>query len=111
MTDHAQGLPHGDQVRASDTDRENVAEMLRQGYAEGRLNRDELDERCTAAYTAMSCGDLRKLIADLPADFGIQPVPPQASCDPRIFPVWLVVLLVAMGIAWLVVVSMTQVIQ
>ena len=32
----------------------------------GRLSREELDERVTAAYSARTCGELRDLSADLP---------------------------------------------
>jgi hypothetical protein len=40
---------------------------LRDHYAEGRLTHAELDERMTAALTARTFGDLRKIMADLPA--------------------------------------------
>jgi hypothetical protein len=53
-------------IRASDQDRESAAELLREAYAVGRLSRDELDERVTAAYSAKTCGELRDLTADLP---------------------------------------------
>jgi Domain of unknown function (DUF1707) len=53
-------------VRASDAERDQAAEILRAGYAEGRLSRAELDERLTAAYTARTCADLHDLTSDLP---------------------------------------------
>jgi hypothetical protein len=53
-------------VRASDAERDRAAEILRAGYAEGRLGRAELDERLTAAYAAKTRADLHDLTSDLP---------------------------------------------
>jgi hypothetical protein len=53
-------------VRASDAEREQAAEVLRAGYADGRLTRDELDERLGAGYAAKTRADLRSLTSDLP---------------------------------------------
>jgi len=53
-------------VRASDAERDQAAEILRAGYAEGRLNGAELDERLTAAYAAKTLPDLHALTSDLP---------------------------------------------
>jgi hypothetical protein len=53
-------------VRASDAERDQAAEVLRAGYAEGRLSRAELDERLTAAYAAKIRADLQALTSDLP---------------------------------------------
>ncbi|UNO41837.1 DUF1707 domain-containing protein [Streptomyces sp. MST-110588] len=54
------------ELRASDTDRERVAEILREALAEGRLAMEEFDERLDAAYKARTFGELRPLTADLP---------------------------------------------
>jgi hypothetical protein len=54
-------------VRASDTERDQAAEILRAAYAEGRLTRAELDERTGAAYAATTRADLRDLTGDLPS--------------------------------------------
>lgn len=54
-------------VRASDLDREHVAEQLRLAAGDGRLDFDELDERLGAAYGAKTYGELEPLIADLPS--------------------------------------------
>jgi hypothetical protein len=59
---HTGGAP----VRASDAERDQVTEILRAGYAEGRLTRAELEERLTAAYAARTRADLRDLTGDLP---------------------------------------------
>ena len=59
-----------DTARASDADREAVAEKLRVAAAEGRIDFGELDDRLGQAYSAGTYGQLRALVADLP----IQPV-------------------------------------
>lgn len=53
-------------VRASDDDRERVAERLRSGHTEGRLDLDELQERLERTYAAKTLGELRALVSDLP---------------------------------------------
>ncbi|MFI0907526.1 DUF1707 domain-containing protein [Streptomyces sioyaensis] len=54
------------ELRASDADRERVAEILRDAVAEGRLAMEEFDERLEAAYRARTYGELEPLTADLP---------------------------------------------
>ena len=53
-------------LRASDSDREQVAERLRVATGEGRLSTDELEERLGALYAARTYGELDTLTADLP---------------------------------------------
>jgi Domain of unknown function (DUF1707) len=60
------------ELRASDAERDQVAEVLRSHAAQGRLDPDELDDRLGAAYAARTRGDLAVLTADLP------PAPPAA---------------------------------
>jgi hypothetical protein len=52
--------------RASDAEREAVADRLRTAAGDGRLDPDELDERLTAAYAARTTGELVPLTSDLP---------------------------------------------
>ena len=54
-------------LRASDADRDAVAERLRHAAGEGRLEPEELEERLHAALRARTYGDLGRLLADLPA--------------------------------------------
>jgi len=61
---------------ASTADRERTASVLRAGFTEGRLDRDELDERVAQAYAARTYAELWALTADLPA--GPLPYPDQA---------------------------------
>jgi hypothetical protein len=53
-------------LRASDRDREQVAEILREAAGEGRLGLDELDERLNAVYAAKTYAELEPVIQDLP---------------------------------------------
>ncbi len=55
-----------DRTRASDVEREHVVGLLRTAAAEGRLTVEELETRTTAAYAAMTRGELSELLADLP---------------------------------------------
>lgn len=59
-------MEHLPSLRASDSDREQVAERLRHATSEGRLTGDELEERLEALYSARTYGDLDALVADLP---------------------------------------------
>lgn len=54
-------------LRASDSDREDVAEQLRAATAEGRLHVPELEQRLEVAFGARTYGELDALVADLPA--------------------------------------------
>lgn len=71
MTDEGLPVAGGDaraelEVRASHTEREQVAEMLRVAAGDGRLTPAELDVRLEAALTARTRGELAILTADLP---------------------------------------------
>ncbi|GAB2981312.1 DUF1707 SHOCT-like domain-containing protein [Saccharothrix stipae] len=71
-------VPDPRQMRASDADREKVAQVLQQAHGEGRLDLHELDERLAAVYASKTYGDLVPLTADLgvPAP-ALLPVPMQ----------------------------------
>lgn len=55
-------------LRASDADRERVAEVLRAAAADGRLTLAELEERLDVLYAARTYGELEPVIHDLPGD-------------------------------------------
>jgi hypothetical protein len=52
-------------LRASDADREQTAELLRQAAGEGRLDVDELEERLSAVYATRTQRELDALVADV----------------------------------------------
>ena len=53
-------------LRASDADREQVAELLRHAHTEGRLDLDEFQERVERALSAKTYGELAAITGDLP---------------------------------------------
>jgi hypothetical protein len=53
-------------LRASDADRDRVAERLRQAAGDGRLSIAELQDRLDALYAAKTYGELDPVVADLP---------------------------------------------
>jgi hypothetical protein len=53
-------------MRVSDSERERVAQFLRDQSLEGRLDHEELEERLGGAYRAKTAGELQDLIEDLP---------------------------------------------
>jgi hypothetical protein len=57
----------GPDLRVSDQERERAAEEIREHFAAGRLDEDELNERVSAVYAAKTNGELAALRADLPA--------------------------------------------
>ncbi|WP_439333120.1 DUF1707 SHOCT-like domain-containing protein [Streptomyces zhaozhouensis] len=65
-------------VRASDADRDRIADILREALAEGRLEPDEHAERLDALYRSKTLGELQPLIGDLPAGQRSQPPGPAA---------------------------------
>jgi hypothetical protein len=99
--------PHDRSLRAADSDREAVADILREQHVAGRLDTDELQERIDRCYAAKSYADLDAVLVDLPRE------QPQAS---RVRGLWLwprfaflplvLVALVALGhghLVWLVI--------
>jgi hypothetical protein len=52
---------------AGDADRERAIDVLKAGFAEGRLTKDEHDERVARVHAARTYAELAPLVADLPA--------------------------------------------
>ena len=61
-------MPRRSTLRASDADREWVAERLRNAAAEGRLLAEELEHRLEATFSARTYGELNAIVADLPRE-------------------------------------------
>jgi Domain of unknown function (DUF1707) len=70
-------------MRASDADRERVAEVLRTAVVEGRLDLHEVDERLRQVYAARTYADLEPITKDLPIPMtAVPPVPASAPLAP-----------------------------
>ena len=75
-------VPDPQHLRASDADRERVAETLREAAGDGRLTMDELDERLDAVYAAKTYAELVPITHDLPDNSGAaSPVPAPSRAD------------------------------
>jgi hypothetical protein len=83
-------------LRASDGERNAVADKLARHYAEGRLDEVEFKNRLDTAMTATTRGDLKGLFHDLPALQSEPPPPPPRHR--RILPV-------LFGVAFLAIVA------
>lgn len=69
-------------LRAADTDRVRVAQLLTDAAAQGRLQMSEYEQRLTKVYAAETYDDLDRLSSDLPgasASRGCAPVRPAPS--------------------------------
>jgi Domain of unknown function (DUF1707) len=56
-----------DAIRAADADRDATAELLRKHHTDGRLTDEEFQQRLEQSMSARTLGELRALVADLPA--------------------------------------------
>ena len=72
----------GPEMRASDGDRDKVASVLREHYAQGRLTTEEFDERLEQLYTSKTYGELAVLTSDLP-DVDLRQLPEAPSRAPE----------------------------
>jgi hypothetical protein len=67
------------ELRASDADRDRIADILREALAEGRLDADEHAERIDGVYRAKTVGELEPLVRDLPGAHHPRPEPGRAQ--------------------------------
>jgi Domain of unknown function (DUF1707) len=79
MTGPGDGLPAATagcgRFRASDADRDQVIDVLKAAFVQGRLTKDEFDARVGAALASRTYADLAAHTADIPAArLGAQPV-------------------------------------
>lgn len=82
MTDELPEVRSSDSLRASDADRERVAEQLRDALAEGRLDMEEFEERLDATYKARTYGELKPITRDLPGAGTAAPPPVSMVKEP-----------------------------
>ncbi|MER6181395.1 DUF1707 domain-containing protein [Streptomyces sp. NPDC001652] len=71
-------------LRASDADRDRIADILREALAEGRLTADEHAERVEGVLAAKTVGELDAFIQDLPAAHRRRPTPAAAPNRPTV---------------------------
>ncbi|MEZ0072669.1 DUF1707 domain-containing protein [Planotetraspora sp. GP83] len=64
-----------DDLRIGDQERDEVTRVLHDAFAQGRITRDELDDRLDAVFSARTAGDLRRVTADLPEAYGPHDLP------------------------------------
>jgi hypothetical protein len=75
-----------DEIRIGDAERDAVMVALHDHFAEGRLDRGELDERLDSVLTAKTRGDLHTLVKDLPSPTGLpEPEKAPAAGAPLMF--------------------------
>jgi hypothetical protein len=82
------------QLRASDADREQAAEVLKSGYADGRLTMEEYDAHLNQVYAARTNADLMSVTSQLPGG-GIALYAPQPP--PRTNPLAVAALVCGIG--------------
>jgi hypothetical protein len=68
-----------DRLRVSLADREQVVEMVKAAFVQGRLDRDELDVRIGHALAARTYADLAAVTAGLPAGLAAARPPRRAA--------------------------------
>jgi Domain of unknown function (DUF1707) len=99
------------QMKASDADRDAVLSDLSEHFQAGRLTAGELDERTGRALAARTWGELRDLLADLPATQPGPRAPAARSLNTRpwrpsrSFPLPAIAVLAGLGISVAVLVS------
>lgn len=84
-------------MRASDADREYVAERLRQAAAEGRLLAEELEQRLETTFAARTYGELNGVVADLPRERAVSGAGPRVPV--RLRPATIAALVVLFPVA------------
>lgn len=67
------------ELRASDSDRDRVAAILREAAGDGRLTLEELDERLSGVYAARTYAELEPLTRDLPGTGAEAPTAPAVT--------------------------------
>ncbi|MFJ4684478.1 DUF1707 domain-containing protein [Streptomyces sp. NPDC088789] len=71
------------ELRASDAERDRIADILREAHAEGRLTAEEHAERIGGVYEAKTVGELEPLIRDLPGAHQRRPAPTRTTAPNR----------------------------
>ena len=94
-----------EQLRVADSERDAVVAQLREHAAQGRLSLEEFDERVAAALQAVTRGDLRAVLHDLPSDGPTFDEPEPAG---PLRPAWMRVVPLTLGIVVLGIVALVS---
>jgi uncharacterized protein DUF4190/uncharacterized protein DUF1707 len=76
------GPPGQPWMRAATADRDRVIDLLTAAYGEGRLTKDEFDERSERALAGKTYADLSSVVADLPGGSPVAVQPYRAGYYP-----------------------------
>jgi hypothetical protein len=84
--DQTPGAGDRSHLRTSHADREQVIDVVKAAFVQGRLAKDEFDQRIARVFASRTYADLAYLTADIPAGLvRAQPPraqPPRAPADP-----------------------------
>lgn len=109
------------ELRIGDAERDRVCDVLAEHFQAGRLTAEEFDQRAGSAVNAVTEGDLRRLLADLPEPAPVSrpvgapvaggssaggPVPGGPSAGPSAFDVLFALLGVAAGLSLMLLFSL-----
>ncbi|WP_066364346.1 DUF1707 SHOCT-like domain-containing protein [Herbidospora mongoliensis] len=73
------------ELRIGDKERDEVTAFLHDAFAQGRITREELDERLDVTLAAKTAGNLGAVLADLPGGQGVgAPKAPPVQVPPGI---------------------------
>lgn len=91
---------HDPNIRASDADRERIADRLRAHHTDGRIDSDELNDRIDACYRAKTIGELDQLLHDLPRELHSGDRPPllfgrRLPWMPRLWPIVIALIVIS----------------
>jgi hypothetical protein len=93
--DETPGAGDRSQLRASHADREQVIDVVKAAFVQGRLAKDEFDQRIGRVFASRTYADLAHLTADIPARLvqaqtSPEPAhpPAQISMDKRVIRSW-----------------------
>jgi Domain of unknown function (DUF1707) len=73
---HDPRTPVNRDLRAADSDRDLVRQLLTEAFADGRLDRAEFDERSDQVTSARTLGELPPLVSDLVLVRAVPAIPP-----------------------------------
>jgi DUF1707 SHOCT-like domain len=79
--DETPGAGHRGRLRASHADRDEMVEVLKAAFVQGRLTQDEFDQRLDRVLASRTYADLAALTADIPPAL-IRAQPPKSAHPP-----------------------------